>query len=242
MVSQLAAYRGALRSRDPDVDLWGARGPVRRSVIAFWIYCAAVIVYAGTSVYLTLSLTEDAAAFMAYAQRTEIIAEDIINFAMLVISVIGFFCCLGAARTAAHYFGIADFRWGWGWTIGSCFVPVIFLLRPWFGIAEIHGALVQTHRQDLQGTQWRDSGVALPTALFAGLTFVANLASYFIHDWLLPSQIDALQTTALETSTFLSSVSTWLYVDLMLTLSWVGYSIYYLWSIVEAEQELLKRD
>ncbi|HEX9447832.1 MAG TPA: hypothetical protein VF920_07620 [Dongiaceae bacterium] len=68
-------------------------------------------------------------------------AKRVASFVLLLIhlsGVIGFFVAMTKARRLAEtMISRTAFRWSWGWTIWSCFIPILNLLRPWLGFGEL---------------------------------------------------------------------------------------------------------
>jgi hypothetical protein len=53
----------------------------------------------------------------------------------------GFLLAMLNARRLAEAIGVRSWNYGWGWTVGTLFIPIVCLFRPWLGFAEIRRAI-----------------------------------------------------------------------------------------------------
>ena len=67
--------------------------------------------------------------------------ELALGYGILVIHALAIcaflFAMTKARRLAELPAGQAGFRWSWRWTVVSCFIPILNLLRPWIGFGEL---------------------------------------------------------------------------------------------------------
>jgi len=54
---------------------------------------------------------------------------------------VGFLLAMLNARRVAEAVGIRGWDNSWGWTVGTIFIPIACLFRPWLGFAEIRRAI-----------------------------------------------------------------------------------------------------
>lgn len=67
-----------------------------------------------------------------------------IDFGAVGLYGIGFFLAMLNARRLAEAIGVRGWTYGWGWTVGTIFIPIACLFRPWLGLAEIRRAIVDS--------------------------------------------------------------------------------------------------
>lgn len=79
-----------------------------------------------------------------------------------------FLVAAGLLRNELEARGGYGFRWSWRWTAVTLFIPVLNLIRPWLGLAEIDRAVTRTVDEEAFGNDWRRAGgFSLPTAVLA---------------------------------------------------------------------------
>jgi len=69
--------------------------------------------------------------------------------------------------------GKQAFFYGWGWTIGSIFIPFVFFYRPWVGFAELRRAVRGIASRRRVSLEWKTDGVSGDTLILAA-TFIAG--------------------------------------------------------------------
>ena len=84
------------------------------------------------------------------------------------------------ARSAIEWLGIRDWKWSYGWTVATFFIPFVNLVRPWLGLGEIDRAITVNARQGSIDKGWRQdtSGATflLALAIIVGSAIARGLA------------------------------------------------------------------
>jgi hypothetical protein len=87
----------------------------------------------------------------------------------VALAFIAFFLAMARARRISQQCGITGYQYGFGWTWGSMFIPVMGLYRPWVGLAEIRKAIFISVRQRRLGNEWTNSAETSYATLALGL-------------------------------------------------------------------------
>lgn len=66
-----------------------------------------------------------------------------------------------------------DLRWSWRWTLFSCFIPLVNLIRPWLGLQELYRRALQLAARDRSPRRFFAWMMAAMIAI-TGLVFVMN--------------------------------------------------------------------
>jgi hypothetical protein len=64
-----------------------------------------------------------------------------IDLGAIALYGVGFLVAMLNARRLVEAIGIRSWNYGWGWTVGTIFIPIACLFRPWLGFAEIRRAI-----------------------------------------------------------------------------------------------------
>lgn len=100
----------------------------------------------------------------------------LIEIGVFTAFALTFLVAAGLLRQELERRGGRGFRWTWRWTAVTLFLPVVNLVRPWLGLAEIDRAVSVSVRDGRVGDAWRRAGrLSLPTLLVAAAWF-ARLA------------------------------------------------------------------
>src|SRR5262245_9752443 len=67
-----------------------------------------------------------------------------IDLGAVALYGVGFLLAMLNARRLAEAIGIRSWNHGWGWTVGTLFIPIACLFRPWLGFAEIRRAIIDS--------------------------------------------------------------------------------------------------
>lgn len=135
-----------------------------------------------------------------------------------------FLLSMANMRRIACMLGISGFRYGWGWTVGSFFVPLWCYYRPWVGLAEIRRAAIHSAEAGQAGTAWQ-YGTSWPTvALMA--THLANMLVLFLSDG--NGTLGTLTPEAVTRDLYLQGAALFL-------LAWtLALTTWYLWTVRQA--------
>jgi hypothetical protein len=109
-------------------------------------------------------LAPRAAAALDDARRLAALVGIVLFTAFTLV----FLVAAGLLRQELEGKGVRGFRWTWRWTAVTLFIPVLNLVRPWLGLAEIDRAVTGSVTAGRLGDDWRrDGGFSLPTAVLA---------------------------------------------------------------------------
>ena len=100
------------------------------------------------------------------------LATRVLNLAGYAMAISAFFTGMARARRIAGEVLGARFEYGFGWTVGSLFIPIICLFRPWVGLAEIRGKFASAGNSG-DGATW---ALAVATFIGGGADFVLSMA------------------------------------------------------------------
>ncbi len=138
--------------RAVDVD-WAARPVLMRrfTLCEILLVCGAAMAIAGMLVQIHyIGVLQALVAEYGWGRipRAEVADGVAIDMTTRVLSLVGytmaiaaFFTGMARVRRVAREVLAARFEYGFGWTVGSLFIPIICLFRPWVGLAEIRGKL-----------------------------------------------------------------------------------------------------
>ncbi len=100
------------------------------------------------------------------------LATRALNLVGYAVAIAAFFTGMARARRIAGEILGARFEYGFGWTVGSIFIPIVCLFRPWVGLAEIRGKFASADNPS-SGATWT---LALATFIGGGADFALSLA------------------------------------------------------------------
>jgi hypothetical protein len=112
------------------------------------------------------NVPEENLAILSFLDRYGLI----FNYLPSIFFCLGFLIAMGYARRIAQAAGVR-FGYSYGWTVGTLFIPLLNLVRPWLGFAEIRRAVLATARE---GCPTTGGQISLLTLLL-GLTIAFNL-------------------------------------------------------------------
>lgn len=108
------------------------------------------------------------------------ILTKVFGVAGIAVALAGFFVAMGRARRMASEAGISGYEHGFGWTVGSIFVPILNFFRPWVGLAEIRKSILISVRERRTGNGWAAfNEVSLATLAIGLFLMLGNLGEYF---------------------------------------------------------------
>ena len=99
-------------------------------------------------------------------------ATRVLNLAGYAMAISAFFTGMARARRIAGEVLGAGFEYGFGWTVGSLFIPIVCLFRPWVGLAEIRGKFAAAGNSS-GGATW---ALAVATFIGGGADFALSMA------------------------------------------------------------------
>jgi hypothetical protein len=92
----------------------------------------------------------------------------VLDYAPLILVGIAFLVAMGFARRAARFAGV-EFAYSYRWTVIALFIPLLNIVRPWLGFAEIRRGVMNA----AEGRLTTFGGFSFMT-LVLGLTVVIN--------------------------------------------------------------------
>jgi hypothetical protein len=146
---------------------------MRRFARSIWLFVFLAVTPIALSAFLVLQY--DSLADVVGAHRWMLPAAGTVgphwasalDMATTLAAVLVFLVAGHRARGIAEDLLIYGYRWSYGWTVLSLFVPLVNLVRPWLGFGELHRALTNAARIGRIGSHWRHgfSDAALLLAL-----------------------------------------------------------------------------
>jgi hypothetical protein len=112
------------------------------------------------------NVPEENLAIFSFLDRYSLIFDYLPS----IFFCLGFLIAMGYARRIAQAAGVR-FGYSYGWTVGTLFIPLINLVRPWLGFAEIRRAVLATARE---GRPTTEGQISLLT-LVLGLAIAFNM-------------------------------------------------------------------
>jgi uncharacterized membrane protein YhdT len=98
----------------------------------------------------------------------------------LVLSYSFLFTAMARARRIATEAGVTGYEFGFGWTVGSIFVPFWSLYRPWVGLAEIRDSIFGTLRDGRAGEAWRTERASDASWILAGTQIIGGVLAFAV--------------------------------------------------------------
>ena len=204
-------------------------GLIRRYRVCLWIAIAAVLaLLIGDA--LPLSAVHDFRQVLAHYGAGNAPPEELPDLDMFMgvgalFTILGFllilstfFLAMARARRIAKAVGIEGFDHSIGWTIGTFFIPILNLYRPWIGLAEIRNAVVLSSRFRQSGDEWKNHEG--PT----GATWALGAAAI-----VLPAVSRQFDTSKLPDPQSAGEVGPW--IDAQWNLTLIGSAIELVWAI-----------
>jgi hypothetical protein len=102
------------------------------------------------------------------------VVSRILNFAGYALTLSAFFTGMARVRRIAGTALGSRFEYGYGWTVGALFVPIICLFRPWVGLAEIRSSITGAGRTGRPGPVLADNPGGGPTWALAVIFFIGT--------------------------------------------------------------------
>lgn len=129
----------------------------------------------------------------------------ILDYGPIVVFGIGFIAAMAHARILAELAGVG-LSYRYGWTIATLFIPLVNLVRPWLGFAEIRRAIVGTAATSQPGAE---SGFSFFTVLLALAVILGSAVQRAVG-----TEFDRLgaPTTQAGFFAFADQVQTWLLI------------------------------
>lgn len=104
-------------------------------------------------------------------------ALDIIQRICFVLVGVAFFYALTQHRRSLEgLMSGSPFRFGWGWTIGSLFIPFWNFYRPWVGFAEVRRAAFGIAARQRVSLEWKSDGFSAATLALGLGYFLGSIA------------------------------------------------------------------
>jgi hypothetical protein len=104
-------------------------------------------------------------------------ALDLLQRGAFILSGAAFLYALTQHRRSLEaVMGGAPFKHGWGWTIGSLFIPLWNFYRPWVGFAEVRRAAFGIARRQRVSLEWQGDGFSTGTLVFGLGYFLGSVA------------------------------------------------------------------
>lgn len=101
----------------------------------------------------------------------------LIDLTAIALYGVGFLVAMLNARRLAEAIGIRSWNYGWGWTVGTIFVPIACLFRPWLGFAEIRRAIFATAAA---GQATKDDEFSVFTLILGAAFFICGGIGNFL--------------------------------------------------------------
>jgi hypothetical protein len=124
--------------------------------------------------------------------------------------------------------GKESFHYSWGWTIGTLFIPVVCLYRPWVGFGEVRRAAIGMSSRARVSQEWQSDGFHLDNLIF-GLAWLL----VFVVIRVLVAQIETLVTGQFGIAE-VDQVTQYLFADAIIRLVVLGVTVWYLNKIARA--------
>jgi len=154
-------------------------------------------------------------------------------YAAYAMWAIGFFGAMMSARECARSMGIVDQRWS-GWAIGiTLFIPLVGLVIPWLGFAEIRRSIVFSASHLSYSDRWRAESRFSATTVLLAVSFFLNLAAIRV------AGEDGRQATS---ASGVESVLSSLPISMVIISLCFGVSLAYLFSTWAALRKLARND
>ena len=140
-----------------------------------------------------------------------------------------------ARRGLEKIIGEASFYHGWGWTIGSLFIPFWSLYRPWVGFAEVRRAALGVAKRGRVSMEWKSDGFSFSTFCLA-LTWIFGTAALKALGGEIERTLGVQNFGVPQVEVAMHLFS----VDTAIRLFIAGFCFWYLRGIIKAMQSVLK--
>lgn len=178
---------------EDSISVFAAESSARRSRVGFWVMVVLMTISTALLGYL-IWLYE---AVLALAERhgwgnvpldqfpvdpgkfddtvTGIAALSSIFY---LFGTIAFLYGMGTARKIiVRLLGPNALHFGWGWTVGSLFIPIWMLYRPWAGFGEIRQAITHMAKQGVADMSWKQTGTSVATVWLGAIVIIGSSVS-----------------------------------------------------------------
>jgi hypothetical protein len=108
-------------------------------------------------------------------------ALGVLQLVSFIIACIGFLVAMTKYRSAIKVLIGETFSYGWGWTIGSLFIPILGLYRPWVGFGEVRRAVIGIDRRRTLTINWKSNGANFGTVILA-LVWIGGMVTLRVTD------------------------------------------------------------
>lgn len=108
---------------------------------------------------------------------------SMISIAAFVIGGVAFLLSVSKIRHGLEaLLGKGAFSYGWGWTIGAIFIPIVGLYRPWVGFAELRKAVKGLDHRKRISLEWKSDAAGGDTIVLALSFIVGSIALQLLGD------------------------------------------------------------
>jgi len=110
------------------------------------------------------------------AQANGAVVAAVLPFLCGLVYLVLFIVTMSTARHFGEAIGLRDYRWSVRWTVISCVIPILNIVRPWLGFGETYRSLINAARTRRLDATW-NHGFSVLTFLMAALVAINMILS-----------------------------------------------------------------